>query len=1048
MAYSINKTDGSLLVTIVDSGVDRSATDLVLIGKNVTGYGEYINENFVKVLENFASTSEPNNPLVGQIWFDTSENRLKVYDGINFRIGSGPIVQGTSPLNPIQGDFWIDSLEGQLYFYTGTQRFPAGKIWKDSQKKSGFTIETVTDTVGNLRTVVALWCAEKILGVFSNHAEFLLGSQLGDITGLIKPGFTQGLVDGFKFNARATSADTILGPMGTLLSYDDFIPKTGSSTITPDPGTGLGTLTIQHPTPLKLGANQQTRFNVDNSLFQILSTRDSQDFKVTTLYSATERDAITVKSVTSRVGIFNSNPQATLDVGGSLIISGNLTVNGTTTSISTVNLEIEDKLIDLGKVDTPTDITADGGGIRLLGATNHTMLWSNANDSWDSSEHFNIAFGKEFRINNQKILDRTSLATSVVTSSLTSVGTLTNLNTSGASFGINILDNTITTTGIIGNVDLIINTKGTNSNINVSNSRITNLTTANGEPNDAATAYYVNARTGNDWITISADYDAGVQDRIAVDTTSGSVTVSLPPSPSEYQFVKFADKAGMFNTNPLKVVRYRYASPGSYVGTAAAAGIFAGLSTTTSSVTGSGLIVDVTITGSTFPVPYDDNPSNVIITIIDQGYGYQNGETITILGSDLGGTSPANDLTFTMLLDPILGMDSDYTVDDSNTSFGLTYLGGSGWKFSEQAVFPPALVLDTTGTLTGNVISSNTGLPVLNTIGPVATFLGNVTGNLTGRVTATSGSTLTGNVTGNVIGNVTGNITGVVTGTAGSSLIGNVTGNVTGNIQNNTLTVTGNNTLSIATVTGAITMTSGANGILIRAYDGTGTLAQNVIQITPATNTSGLSRSTTALFGDVVVNNTISGSIKGASFKLPTYTNIQRNDRTPGALNTLNYGELIYNNDSFSIQAYVKDGITTGYDGWVNLNNPPPGVVRCERLAGGNPEEAGYWTITTVKGSVTGEWVTDGAAAYPALGLAAMPYIIFTFTRFSNLPSTARKLDVSGVGAVMSTVDLTTETITNLDLPNILTDFDYTVHKWAVETTTVSDQDMYYEFRL
>ena len=77
-----------------------------------------------------------------------------------------------------------------------------------------------------------------------------------------------------------------------------------------------------------------------------------------------------------------------------------------------------------------------------------------------------------------------------------------------------------------------------------------------------------------------------------------------------------------------------------------------------------------------------------------------------------------------------------------------------------------------------------------------------------------------------------------------------------------------------------------------------------------------------------------------------------------------------------------------------------------------------------------------------------MPYIIFTFTRFSNLPSTARKLDVSGVGATMSTVDLTTETITNLDSPNILTDFDYTVHKWAVETTTVSDQDMYYEFRL
>jgi len=53
MAYKINKTDGSLLVEIVDSTIDQTATDLTLIGKNVSGFGEYINENFVKLLENF-----------------------------------------------------------------------------------------------------------------------------------------------------------------------------------------------------------------------------------------------------------------------------------------------------------------------------------------------------------------------------------------------------------------------------------------------------------------------------------------------------------------------------------------------------------------------------------------------------------------------------------------------------------------------------------------------------------------------------------------------------------------------------------------------------------------------------------------------------------------------------------------------------------------------------------------------------------------------------------------------------------------------------------
>ncbi len=116
MAYKINKTDGSLLADIVDNGLDTSATDLTLIGKNVVGYGEYINENFVKLLENFASTTEPNNPIVGQVWYDTSDNRLKVYDGTVFRIGAGPIVSNTAPITPGQGDFWIDNVENQLYF--------------------------------------------------------------------------------------------------------------------------------------------------------------------------------------------------------------------------------------------------------------------------------------------------------------------------------------------------------------------------------------------------------------------------------------------------------------------------------------------------------------------------------------------------------------------------------------------------------------------------------------------------------------------------------------------------------------------------------------------------------------------------------------------------------------------------------------------------------------------------------------------------------------------------------------------------------------------
>jgi hypothetical protein len=126
----------------------------------------------------------------------------------------------------------------------------------------------------------------------------------------------------------------------------------------------------------------------------------------------------------------NIDVPGTLDVTGAatfdnnVTIQGNLTVNGTTTTIDTTTLVVEDKNIEIGKVSTPTDATADGGGITLKGATDKTINWVDATDAWTFSEHLNIASAKEFRIAGTKVLDATSLGTAVVGSSLTSVGTI------------------------------------------------------------------------------------------------------------------------------------------------------------------------------------------------------------------------------------------------------------------------------------------------------------------------------------------------------------------------------------------------------------------------------------------------------------------------------------------------------------------------------------------------------------------------------------------------------------------------------------------------
>jgi hypothetical protein len=312
MTYKINKTDGTLLTEIVDSTVDQTSTDLTLIGKNVAGYGEFFNENLVKLLENFANTSSPSNPIAGQIWFDTATNRLKVYDGNGFRIGSGPIVQGTAPTNVVQGDMWIDSLENRLYFYTSSNsRYDASKIWNDSQGKSGFEIRTIFDTNNARRVIALLYVAESLIGIFSNSTiEFTPLAAISGFSGTIKPGFNASTLSGMKFNVRASSADALATTGGQLRTVNDFMVTNG-------PTSTSGTVTLTNPVPLVLGSGS---FEVaaNNTALSITSNIPGGDYKFRINPSGGVRDAITIKGSSERIGILNDNPQYNLDVAGSV----------------------------------------------------------------------------------------------------------------------------------------------------------------------------------------------------------------------------------------------------------------------------------------------------------------------------------------------------------------------------------------------------------------------------------------------------------------------------------------------------------------------------------------------------------------------------------------------------------------------------------------------------------------------------------------------------------------------------------------------------------
>ena len=120
MAYTINKTDGTVAATVVD-GTLNTATTLQLIGKNYESYGEAFNENLIKLLENSSNTTAPANPIKGELWYDATNSVLKVYGGSFFDIPNPSRAAVSAPTtNLAKGVIWFDTGNNDLYVYNGT----------------------------------------------------------------------------------------------------------------------------------------------------------------------------------------------------------------------------------------------------------------------------------------------------------------------------------------------------------------------------------------------------------------------------------------------------------------------------------------------------------------------------------------------------------------------------------------------------------------------------------------------------------------------------------------------------------------------------------------------------------------------------------------------------------------------------------------------------------------------------------------------------------------------------------------------------------------
>jgi len=327
MAYKINNTFGTLLVTLADGTIDTAKTDISLFGKGYAGFGERLNENFVKILENFNNTTAPNNKQQGQLWFDKINKQINVYTGDKWKPVGSTSNSTSAPTNAVQGDLWFDTANSQLYVYGGTAWTLIGPTTVAGSGVTQVVTEVVQDNTGVNRSILKLVTNDTVVGVVSNLA-FTPSSSETNAVALTAAGFSnvaQGLqlsstVSNAKFRGTATDSDQLGGVVAASYLRSDANDST------------TGHLEILNDNGLRIGAGSDIEMTMSGDNFTIANVTQDGDIKFTVNDGGVTKSALTMHGDT-----------------GDVRIHGNLTIDGDTVTANTSVLTVEDNIIELNR---------------------------------------------------------------------------------------------------------------------------------------------------------------------------------------------------------------------------------------------------------------------------------------------------------------------------------------------------------------------------------------------------------------------------------------------------------------------------------------------------------------------------------------------------------------------------------------------------------------------------------------------------------------------------------------------------------------------------
>ena len=291
MSYTINLTNGSLFAVIPDGTINQ-ATNLTLVGKNYAGYGQFLDENFVYLLENASNTTAPPAPLTGQLWWDSANKLLKVYDGAIFKTISAATSSASAPTSNSIGDLWFDTTNQQLKVWTGSAWLLIGPAFTAGTGTTGAIPDTILDNTNVSHVVIKLYVNNNVVGIVSKDAAFTPQTPISGFAGGVLPGITLASTISAVpqlFQGTATNAQALGG-----YSSSSFLLKNVNETTT-------GTFGVLNNSGLSVGFNQDFKVSVNGANVTLANQTSNGNINFSANIAGTPTTVMTINGSTGVV---------------------------------------------------------------------------------------------------------------------------------------------------------------------------------------------------------------------------------------------------------------------------------------------------------------------------------------------------------------------------------------------------------------------------------------------------------------------------------------------------------------------------------------------------------------------------------------------------------------------------------------------------------------------------------------------------------------------------------------------------------------------------